>query len=87
MSKRRKAMRGQTSEFSTYKITGYGVDHRIVLITMWKCCETHHIYVYIYIQTYVLNQIDYKCIYKLKYIYTYIYTYIYINKELIYVYL
>ena len=41
MSKRRKAMRGQTSEFSTYKITGYGVDHRIVLITMWKCCETH----------------------------------------------
>ena len=42
MSKRRKAMRGQTSEFSTYKITGYGVDHRgILLIIMWKCCETH----------------------------------------------
>ena len=42
MSKRRKAMRGQTSEFSTYKITGYGVDHRgILLIIMWKRCETH----------------------------------------------
>ena len=42
VSKRRKAMRGQTSEFSTYKTTGYGVDHRgILLIIMWKCCETH----------------------------------------------